>query len=236
MRLFLTIIAVLAILAISAVSANSEFSVNQKPNFSVETHGNADYQTLNLSATYPLNFINGYIGAEWLHFQSEDNPKDSNYVRARLDGGYHFGRIGLRGYGRYGKSQIYSRESLLHGGAYVHIDVIENHFDLGVGTWLAQEELHIDYDIDASLETGPQLHAELRFSNISVLAEYLPDYGFENYKLRIIPIWKIPVGKFLFLNKIFLAISGEMEYDNDRLHEDIDLWQWQWKNAVNFEF
>jgi len=232
------LISILIIFAIFIFPAFSEYSVDTHPNFSVSTHGTNDNQTFVLSGTYPLDFVDGYAGAEWIHFRNE-SPDNHDFIRARLEGGYHRGMFGLRMYGRYGKSSVSAQDSLLHGGAYLHIDVIDKpkfKANAGIGTWLSKEELHAEYNVDTDLEWGPQAHLELQISNISVLGEFLPNHTFDNYQVRVLPIWIIPIAKVLFVDKVALEISGEIRYDSITHHIDIDPWKWHWKNALNFQF
>jgi len=218
--------------------AFAEYSVEDRPNFSVSTHGNNDKQTMTLSATYPLDFINGYAGVEWIHFRDEA-PDHHDYIRARIEGGYHRGMFGLRLYSRYGKKTLSEQESLFHGGMFFHVDIINQptiKLNGGVGTWLAQEELHADFNVNTDMEWGPQAHIELQFPYISVLTEFLPTHRFNNFQVRVLPILILPISKISIINLVALEISGEIQYDNITHHVDIEPWNWHWKNALNFSF
>ena len=235
MRLFLT---ALVILFTFTLNAFSEFSVDHHPDISISNHGNKGYHTLSLSGTYPLNFINGYIGAEWIHL-SKDNSDNDNFIRARLEGGYNFGKLGIRVYGRYNSKTISDQDHFIHGGKYLNIKLVDKpkfKFRTGIGAWIAQEELSENYNIDNLLEYGPEIHCEFKIFNIFTLAEFLPSKDFDNYTIRIIPIWTYPVAKILFLDQISIRISGEIQYDSLTHHLKIDPWQWHWKNAISFGF
>ena len=238
MKLFLSLFTVLfTITFIVAMPVSAEFSIGNSPNISAYTHGNTDYQTWTLSGTYPLGLINGYVGAEWIRFQSEENK--SHFIRARIDGGYNFGFLGVRAYGRYGKKSIAQQDSLFHSGVYLHADLINNNnlkFSVGAGTWQSKEELNNDYHVDTSLEFGPQFHTELKLFSISLLAEYLPDTTFDKYKIRVVPIWTIPIAQFLFIEQLDFEISGEIEYNSSTYHVDIEQLHWHWRHGLKFSF
>jgi len=216
----------------------AEFYVGDGLNFSLRTDGTKDYHTFAASASYPLNFVNGYIGGE-LRQLHEINAQSAYFVRSRIEGGYHKNRLGLRGYARFDKDTLHSLESLWHGGAYLHVDIIDSeNFEIngGVGTWLSQEELSSDIDVDTSLEYGPQAHVELRISKFSIFCEYLPEHDFGDYEIRLLPVWSIPIGRFLFMDKIYFEVSGVINYRTDIEFLERQHWHWNWKHALRIEF
>lgn len=236
MRIFCVIVILLFLFVFPAIA---EYAVPDRPNFSVNTHGDASYQTWTVSGTVPLDFIQGYAGGEWVHFQSGESVANSDYIKARVEGGYHIGRLGFRGYVRYGERSIAAQDGLVHGGGYLHIDIIDEptiKLNAGIGAWIAQEKFLDGYTLEPSVDVGPHLHSELQLPNISVLAECLPNHTLDAYTVRVIPIWEVPLFKVLFVEQVSLEISGEIEYKSSTHHVEIEPWQWHWKHALKFGF
>lgn len=238
MRLFWFLLILILLIVFPAMA---EYAVHDRPSFAVNTHGNAEYQTWTLTGTMPLNFMMGYAGADWVHFQSnQDTPNANNdYIKARLEGGYHMGKLGARGYGRFETKTYVGQKGLIHGGVYLNIDIIDQptiKFHTGIGAWMHQQHFLEEYNIDTTVDMGPHLHAELQLANISVLAECLPNYTLDDYTVRIIPLWEVPLFKVLFVEQISLQLSGHIEYKSSTHHVEIEPWQWHWKHALKFGF
>ena len=242
MKSFLSVF-LLVFLCVSPAIA--EFSIGDNLDVSFNTHGNIDYHAWDVSATYPLDFINGYIGAEWMRSKESDNmenPDDHHYLRARLEGGYQKGIFGLMFYGRYGKRSTIFQNSLFQGGSFIHLDIIQKtslKFNIALGAWLSDEELSAKYDVDPGLKWGYQTHLNFNVKElINVYAEFLPEHDIKDYRVRVLPTLTIPISKIglLNLNLISFQVSGEIYYDSLTHHADIKPWQWQWKNGLKFGF
>lgn len=238
MRLFWIVIILILLIIFPAMA---EYSVPDRPSFSFNTHGNSEYQTWTLSGTMPIDAIQGYAGGQWVRFQSGESASDyiSDYVTARLEGGYHRGKLGVRGYGRYETKTYAGQQGLWHGGGYLHIDIIDQptiKLHTGLGAWIAQEHFLEKYGLDSSVNVGPHAHCELQLAYISVLAEWLPNHTLDDYTVRIIPLWEVPLFKVLFVEQISLQLSGHIEYKSSTHHVEIEPWQWHWKHALKFGF
>jgi len=235
MRIFWFILIITLLIVLPAIA---EYNVGDSPSLHIAGHGESSYLTWNAIGTMPLDFINGYAGAEWSHISGE-NDFTSDNIRARLEGGYHFGALGIRGYARYGQSHSMGSDNMYHGGAYLHIDIIDQptiRFTAGIGAWMKYESFLEEYDVDDTSEAGPHAHAELQLKNISLLAECLPNHTLDDYTVRIIPIWEMPLFKVLFVEQVSLEISGQIAYKSATHHIEIEPWQWHWKHALKFGF
>ena len=217
--------------------AYSEFSSDNKLNISLGAQGNTDYQTWNLSGTLPLNFINGYLGAEWLRLQSGNHI--DNFIRGRIEGGYHIKKIGLRIYSRYGEKSMPEQSHKLHSGIYLHFDLIDKtglKLNSGLGIWASQKhDIRSKLNFGKDLESGPQVHLGLKLTNFHVLCEYLPSSNFEKYDIRIIPTLDIPLVKPFLSKKMLLQLSCEIIYTNSE-NINSDNLSWHWKNSFQIKF
>ena len=118
-------------------SVHAEFVRSEHPTFDFATGRYRDYYHWMLTGTVPLNFVDGSVGVQWMHVGS-GNEESHNHLKARFEGGHRWGKVGLRGYVRYGQQSVMLQESLWHGGGSIEAYLYKNHdwrIHVGVGTW-----------------------------------------------------------------------------------------------------
>lgn len=214
----------------------------ERPTFDFTSNGNREYHHWTATAKLPIGFINGGIDADWLHAHSAGETA-TNHLEFTLDGGYHFKRVGLRAYTRYGRKSVMQQDSHWQGGVYLHVDVVE-HKDFEIDTalllWADQERLLEFYqptETEADdISFGPGVHLNFRYKRLKLNTEFLLDNGFEKYRIIATPEFEIPLFKILFLEPISLVLTGDVEYRRMSRHVDIKNFQWHGGHRLRWKF
>ena len=223
----------------------ADFVSSDKVSFDINTSGNKNNQHLNLTGIIPIKAVSGYLGIQYTYtgnLLSGIEFDVSNQLKTRLEGGYHYGHFGLRGYVRYGKDDTLLQDHLIHSGIYLHIDLIKSDTlstDIGIGTWLEREELLPEYqntEEDFIVSTGLRGHLQVKLNRLSVLTEFLPTHDFSEYTIRILPVYEIPVLKVFFIDQISVIVQGTIEYRSETKHINIDPWHYTWTQSLRWKF
>ena len=222
----------------------ADFVASDKPSFDVSTNGSKDFQNLTLTGTIPLKAINGYVGIQYWRSGAlfgDEASSPAKHIKGRLEGGYHFGMFGLRGYTRYGRESVMLQDALWHGGAYFHVDIVKTdtfEINTGLGTWIQREDLLPKYQDteNAFISNGPRAHLQGKWKKASLLVEFLPVHDFSDYTVRIIPVFEVPLFEVLFVEQISTVVTGAIEYRSSTRHVDIEPWQYHWTHALRWKF
>lgn len=245
MKLKLKVILIIVSLVLITPIVCADFVPSDKVSFDINTSGNKLDQRINVVGTIPIKAVSGYLGIQYTYIGdllSEDKYTLSTHLKSRLEGGYHDGHFGLRGYIRYGKDDIIKQDHLIHGGIYLHIDLIKSDtlsVDTGLGTWLEREQLlpyYQDVEKDYIVSTGIRSHLQVKMNKLSVLTEFLPRQDFKQITIRILPIYEIPLFKVAFISQVSMVIHGTIEYRSETHHEDIDPWTYTWTHSLRWKF
>ena len=248
MRYLLVLFSFVISLAFIPQNSFGDFAETDKPTFSFNGSGIQNLGNWNLSGIIPLKAINGKIGVRYLHDEIPDEETTRTHLRARLNGGWDWGKIGLQIYTRYGRESVMLQKGLYHGGFNFEIDFYENEdFQLfmSLGVWTEQQELLEEYvnmpdttdimESEDNIDFGPQIHLTLK-DKYWVLNSALLLNADKTYQIRNFFDIEYPLFKVLFIDEVSLAVSGYVDYYSATEHLLIDNLQWSWHHQVRFKF
>ena len=227
--------------SIFAMNAWSEFGDTSKRALHLSVDGDRDRQAVVVSGVLPLKFMDGYIGGETRIEHKADWIHDT---RLRIEGGYSSDRVGIRGYGRYGRVNVMGIGSLYHVGAYgfVYLHKSDNsEVTAGLGTWAQHTVLSdilrfypesgLDLKDDAGIDLGPRVHLEVQLGAFSVLTEFMPNLRFKTFTLRVLPAYRQKIWKNLY----YLVTAG-FDYRSTSHHRFAENWSGNFIHKAVWEF
>ena len=232
-------LALLWVEQMSLRQADAEFVPNQSPTFDMASGGDTAHQHYRFTGIVPV--LNGYAGFQWTHAR-DGGDLSSNHLKARIEGSHHWNWIGVHAYGRYGKRSTMAQDSVFNGGLSVDLKLVDTEdwgVNAGLGTYGEHETLEEEYQAvieNAYFEVGPRGHLDVRCRWIVVQNEVFLRQDFKSYYTRTHAEIEIPIAKILFFNRIYLVVSGDMEYNSLAKHIDIESLHWNWDHRLRWEF
>ena len=235
MKYLLATVFTISTICIFAIQSHAEFGDTEKRNVHVSLHGGWTKQHAAVSGVLPLGMINGYLGGEAI-LTRVDKEIDHD-SRARLEGGIDTDLLGIRAYGRYGRTNAMGIDSLFHAGAYASIYLYSSDkfkVSTGLGTWAEStrllEELRLP-DYEAGIDFGPRAHLNVDIGNLSVLTEFLPFHDFDVYTVRVLPAYRLQI-----IGRIAYLITLEANYRSEAHAVDVDNWHGRFIHKLGWEF
>lgn len=246
-----TIFSILCIFCLSVLCVSAGFTPSDRPTFSVSGNGLSNIGNWTASGTIPLEFIDGYLGARYMHDSIPDDETSRTHLRARVEGGHKWGWFGIRAYGRYGRESVMLQKGLWHGGLNLEAKLFEKDdltLTAGVGTWAEYYQLLDRYNLEG-LETGlesddqyrdgiylgPRAHLTLRDKHWLLNTNFLLNHD-NTYQIRNYFDFEIPLVKLLFIEQIYLSLNGSVEYYSKPHVVKIDPLQWNWRHELRWKF
>lgn len=232
---------VIALLFLTLFPAYGDFHTPDKPSFSLTGGGIQHIGNFDASGAIPLKFIDGYVGVRYLRDGIPDDETSRTHLRARIEGGKQWGRVGLRAYGRYGRESAMIEKGLYHGGANVEVDLFQRgdlRAIVGVGTWAERREIleeYLETVSEQGVNFGPRAHLTLRDTNWTVNSAFLL-HSDKTYQIRSFFDVEIPLFKLLFIEQVSLVGTGHVGYYSQTYHVDVDNLQWNWSKTLRVKF
>ena len=220
--------------------SHADFHITDRPSFGFSGSGFSGFGNHWLATgIMPLKAIDGYAGASWIHDDSDDASR--KHIRVRLEGGHSWDWFAIRGYGKYGRESAMLQEGLWHGGFNVEARLYEKKemsVVAGLGTWAEKQTLLDGYKVnpkDEGLDFGPRAHLTLKHKHLTLNTEFLLNAD-KTYQVRQFIGAEIPLVKLFWLEQIYLAVSGNIEYYSVTKHISIDALQWNWRHELKWKF
>lgn len=219
--------------------ASADFHFTDRPSFSFNGGGLRHFKDFTVSGTLPVKAIDGNIGARYIRDGLSSEETTETHLRASAEGGYTWGRFGVRAYGRYGRESVMLQKGLWHGGFNVEIGVYEKgdlSVKAGLGTWAERHELIEAYQAEAAdVDFGPRVHLTLKDTYWTLNSVFLLNTD-KTYEVRNAINLEIPLFKILFVDQIYAAVSGSVEYYSETKHIEVDPLQWNWRHELRWKF
>ena len=225
------ILAILVVILCWIAPAHARFLPSDEFNGGVSVNGvGTDHFIADVQTAVPLDFINGYAGIQ-LHHRRSEGESIIEAFKLHTQGGLekeHFiakAYIDLEG----GHRQI---EMTRHAGGFVEVPITKN-IGVGVGTYMELRDYleSEDINIEDDHHFGWRGHLNVAFGDFKVMAEYLPQMRFDVFMVRITPVYH----KHLW-GPVSFVLSGELRYDSETAHVEIEPWHVEYKKLLQFAF
>ena len=224
-------ILIAVLIVVLASSADARFLPFETFSGGVSVNGvGTDHFMADVQTAVPLDFMNGYAGIQ-LHHRRSEGESVIEAFKVHTQGGLekeHFiakAYIDLEG----GHRQI---EMTRHAGGFVEVPITEN-IGIGIGTYMELRDYlesgNINIEDDHHL--GWRGHLNVEFGDFTVMAEYLPQMRFDVYMIRVTPVYH----RHLW-GPVSFVLSGELRYDSETAHVEIEPWHVEYKKLLQFAF
>lgn len=189
-----------------------------------------DHLTADIQTALPLKIVDGYIGIQ-LHHRRADGNSVIEAFKVHGQAGVareHFiakGYVDLEG----GHRQL---SLVRHAGGFVEV-LLTRGIGVGVGSYAEVRDYLKRLNLDTAAEThiGWRGHLNITIGDFACLVEYLPQWRFDVYAVRITPVWR----QHLW-GPVSLVVNGEVRYDSETAHVEIQPWHVEYKKLLQFEF
>lgn len=222
--------------------ATADFHFTDRPSFGFHGGGINHPGNWTLSGTTPISLLGASIGAKYISDGISDDETSRTHLRVYSQIGKYFGKFNIHGYGRYGRESVMLQKNLMHGGINVEYEVFkikDISLSAGLGTWAENQDLLSEYEVNAEnnegVDFGPRGHLTLKNKYLTANTTFKLNQD-KTYRVHSYIDGEIPVGNFLKIEQLFIAVSGGIDYYSETKHIEIDPLNYNWKHELRIRF
>lgn len=224
-------ILLLVIFALITSGAEARFLPADTFNGGVSVNGiGRDHLTADIQTVLPLKRVGGYIGVQ-LHHRRTGGNSIIEAFKVHGQAGVERSHFIAKGYVDLEGGQR-NLSLVRHAGGFVEV-LLRRGIGIGVGSYAEVRDYLKELGLDTAAEThiGWRGHLNVAFGDFACLVEYLPQWRFDVYAVRITPVWQ----RHLW-GPVSLVVNGEVRYDSETAHVEIEPWHVAYKKLLQFEF
>lgn len=221
----------LTLLCALTTVADARFLPAETFNGGVAVNGvGTEHLTADIQTVVPLKMVDGYIGVQLHHRRSGGNSIIEAF-KIHSQAGVERSHFIAKGYVDFEAGQ---RELSLvrHAGGFVEV-LLRRGIGIGIGSYAEVRGYLKRLGLDTAAEThiGWRGHLNISVGDFACLVEYLPQWHFGIYAVRITPVWQRHIW-----GPVSLVVNGEIRYDSETAHIEIEPWHVEYKKLLQFEF
>lgn len=202
----------------------------------VGVSGDTHSRSGSLMVVYPLAKINGYVGLFGMHAYAEDKVQ-SEIAKARLQGGYDFGKVSLEGFIDTERNRLQGTDRETNIGYFSRLLEIQRpHSRISGGIGNTFENTAVRQDLGLKVTDTLNVPRWLAFASVEIhgittLITYSPEISFGNHELEIAPRYTVIVN-----DNISIALNYTLDYDSEPVHDDIHHWHSNYSAVIRLHF
>ncbi|MXZ00223.1 hypothetical protein F4Y93_06070 [Candidatus Poribacteria bacterium] len=219
------------IFTLTASVAEARFLPAESFNGGVAVSGvGTEHLTADIQTVLPLKIVDGYIGIQ-LHHRRDNGNSVIEAFKVHSQAGVQRSHVIAKGYldleGGHRELSL-----VRHAGGFVEV-LLRGGIGIGIGSYAEVRDYlkHLELESAAETHFGWRGHLNVRFGDFACLVEYLPQWHFGVYAVRITPVYQ----RHLF-GPVSLVVNGEIRYDSETAHIEIEPWHVEYKKLLQFEF